>query len=331
MRAVRAAGCVVAFAIIAALTSRAAPAMQFTLQAVETPGRPPEEVDLIGKGGIETGDLDRLRRALQAVPRHSRLRYLTLDSPGGRLLEGEGLATEIHRLDIAVTVPAGAECASACFLMFAAASRRAAGEGARIGVHSASVNGKENAETLAITTTMARIADSYGVPPAVLGKMVRTAPGKIEWLTQADLDAMNVSVLSQRMATPRPPFVAPGTPTAPASGAQNAPTIEFRGVYLCRGGPARLVLRLERGTDRARAEFRYGPTDANPAVPNGSFPVEGSFNTAAGTLDLRPVRGGPPDGYVAGLVGESMDGGRTFSGRVTTNTSCTRFSLRRVE
>ena len=80
-------------------------------------------------------------------------------------------------------------------------------------------------------------------------------------------------------------------------------------------------MRLERAADRARAEISYDPTEANPTVPNGSFPVQGSFNSTAATLDLRPVRNGAPDGYVAGRVGESMDGGRTFSGRVTTNTN----------
>src|SRR5208283_3339429 len=52
--------------------------------------------------------------------------------------------------------------------------------GARIGVHSASVSGgRENTDTLGVTTLMAREAAAYGVPPAITGRMVTTKPGGV--------------------------------------------------------------------------------------------------------------------------------------------------------
>lgn len=325
-------------------------ALRFNLEAVEATTSPASELDVVGRGPIEAGDLERLRGAMRAVPRQMRVRFLTLDSPGGLVREGVNLATEIHRLGIAVAIPAHAKCASACFLLFAASPRRVAGGGAQIGVHSASREGRETDESLAVTTVMARLADSYGVPPSVLGKMVRTGPNRMDWLTRADLDSMDVLPMPTMSPAPAVPTIAggagfarPSQPVAPPTGqafvSPAAPTTrfngsEFRGVYFCRGGPASLVLRLETASGPTRALFSFGPTDANPSVPSGSFTVEGRYDAAAGRIDLRPAdaraAGGADTAYVAGLAGESNDGGRTFSGRVTTNINCTRFSLRRV-
>ena len=41
---------------------------------------------------------------------------------------------------------------------------------------------------------MARAAAELGVPPTIIGKMVGTAPSRMEWLTPADLNAMGVVV-----------------------------------------------------------------------------------------------------------------------------------------
>jgi hypothetical protein len=57
-----------------------------------------------------------------------------------------------------------------------------------------------------MTTLMARDAADLGVPPAIIGKMVQTTPGRIEWLTRSDLVSMNVTVFDGD---------APDTGTAP--------------------------------------------------------------------------------------------------------------------
>jgi hypothetical protein len=63
---------------------------------------------------------------------------------------------------------------------------------ALIGVDSTSgENGQENLTLMAFTTAFARDAAAYGVPPAIIGKMVQTDPGRMAWLT-ADLGAKGV-------------------------------------------------------------------------------------------------------------------------------------------
>jgi hypothetical protein len=65
---------------------------------------------------------------------------------------------------------------------------------ALVGVHSANENQQETGTSLAVTTLMARDAAKDGIPPAIIGKMVETTPGRVEWLTHADLSSMNVAV-----------------------------------------------------------------------------------------------------------------------------------------
>jgi hypothetical protein len=102
-------------------------------------------------------------------------------------------------------------------LMFAAGARRVAEYTALIGVHSASEGGAETAESMAITTAMARDAATFGVPPGIIGKMVLAEPGQMEWLTQRDLVSMGVRILQPDPLTSPPP---PGTtpPVAAVSG-----------------------------------------------------------------------------------------------------------------
>ena len=155
---------------------------------------PSSDTLLVARGPIVPGDLERLTRAMTA-PSGSRAPVaLALDSPGGNVLEAKRMVTAIRERRLTVVLPSGAKCASACFLLFAASPRRIAANDAVVGVHSASVNGGETDMTLAVTTLMARDADDLGVPPAILGKMVRTAPGKMEWLDRDDLISMRVTL-----------------------------------------------------------------------------------------------------------------------------------------
>jgi cell division septation protein DedD len=62
---------------------------------------------------------------------------------------------------------------------------------------------------MGFTTAFARIAAEYGVPDAIIGKMVQTEPGRMTWLTPTDLQRMNVVIL-----TPSSPQVQP-LPAAP--------------------------------------------------------------------------------------------------------------------
>ncbi len=206
----------------------AGPASGLQFEQVQTAA---SEVMLGGRGPIVKGDTGRLEKALAAVPPGQRLVALALDSPGGNVVEGEQLAHLIRSRALSVVIPANSKCVSACFLLFAASTRRLAASDALVGVHSASEDGEETGTSLAVTTLMARAAAELGIPPAIIGKMVQTTPGRVEWLTRADLVSMNVTVYDSDSHAPTtantgaaPPAPAPAPapnksqPVAPGPG-----------------------------------------------------------------------------------------------------------------
>lgn len=160
---------------------------------------------LLLQGRIVQGDAARLAKAL----RGGKFSAVLLNSPGGSVLEARDMAGAIRALRVPVVVPDRAVCASACFMLFAAGRDRVAEPGAMIGVHSASVSGgNETMDTLGVTTLMAREAAQYGVPPAITGRMVTTAPGQMAWLTRGELEQMGVRITPTRAAAGR---VLPGS------------------------------------------------------------------------------------------------------------------------
>jgi hypothetical protein len=153
------------------------------------------DVLMVGRGPIVRGDADRFTRALGTMAQGTLpLAALALDSPGGSVMEAKQMVTIIRDRRMTVVLPHNTQCASACFLLFAASPHRMAATDALVGVHSASVDGTETDSSLAVTTLMARDARDLGVPPAIVGKMVETTPGRVEWLLPADLLSMNVTL-----------------------------------------------------------------------------------------------------------------------------------------
>jgi hypothetical protein len=143
------------------------------------------------------------------LPKSDRLFAFIIDSPGGDLFEAEKIANIVREAEVQVVVPSGSQCSSACFLIFAAAVRRYVAPDALIGVHSAreTDSGQETVGSKAATMDFARLARALDVPPAIVGKIVSTEPGRMEWLTPADLSLMNVVVLTESSpeAKPLPP------------------------------------------------------------------------------------------------------------------------------
>jgi hypothetical protein len=154
------------------------------------------EVIIGGRGEIIEGDQHRLDQALAAVPAGQTLLSLAIDSPGGSVMEGEAMSRTIQSRGLKVLIPSNSKCVSACFLLFAASPHRLAAADALIGVHSANEGGQETGNSLAITTLMARRASELGIPSAIIGKMVQTTPGRVEWLTHEDLLSMDVVVFN---------------------------------------------------------------------------------------------------------------------------------------
>ena len=209
----------VVVSIALALTSSAGRAMDFTFKPLEDKSN---QGVILAQGDIQPGDDEKLHGFVAALPGNTILTGIALSSPGGNLMEGVRLATTIRNTGLATG--AFGTCASACFLIFAAGTRKFAFEGARIGVHSASVQGVETTGSQAMTTQMARTAADFGVPPAVIGKMVTTAAADVAWLSQDDLRSMNVELVTQQASyRPGSPLRPGGSPPAsagidPASG-----------------------------------------------------------------------------------------------------------------
>ena len=193
----------------------AASAMRFAYRPALVAGGPGL---LSASGKVELGDEERLHDALHALPPGAKLAGLSLDSPGGDLEEGLRLAAAVHDERLQTVVEDGAKCASACFIVFAAGSRRFASTAAMIGVHSVSYGGADNPDAQAMTVRMARRLAGYEVPDAILGKMVTAQPTQIWWLTRSDLDSMRVDPNVPHAAAAaaiEPEAVAAGKPVLP--------------------------------------------------------------------------------------------------------------------
>ena len=183
-------------------------------------------------GPIVTGDSGQVAAALMAPGASETLAAFSLNSPGGNLFEAEKLANGIKATGAGVFVAKNSMCASACFLLFAAASKKVVMPGASIGVHSASSDGSEDLQTMGMTTAFARDLKVYGVPPDILGDLVTTAPDQMNWLTIPQLEEMQVTFTTPEPdPAPRPSTgqafasaagVQPGQPEQPAP-AQPAP------------------------------------------------------------------------------------------------------------
>jgi len=172
------------------LAGTAASALEFRTAPLNATG----PVIVTASGAIVPGDAARLQRLLDQ--RADRRLLLAVSSGGGSVNEGGALADIIRAAGLPVLVPAGALCASACFMLFAASPERVVGAGAKIGVHSAANDlGVETSGTQSVTIRMARYVGQFGVPDSIIGRMVRNRPHEMAWLGRAELAAMGVRIL----------------------------------------------------------------------------------------------------------------------------------------
>jgi ATP-dependent protease ClpP protease subunit len=185
------------------------------------------KVVLFLDGKIETGDATTFKNLIRGANAANRLvSGIRLNSPGGSLAEGVALADIIRYGKIATVVPAGAQCASACFLVFAAGPEKYASYTANVGVHGASnQSGVEEGDA---TVSMGRAAKELGVPDNIIGKMVITPPDQIVWLGPNDLRSMGTVLTGKPSQVPLAEQTSPQTPldldpSNQASAADTAP------------------------------------------------------------------------------------------------------------
>ena len=143
-------------------------------------------------GSIAFGDEAKFKAAISQIDRTDLTEdgvTIFVNSPGGNVFAAWQMAggmLHARDLDIQTTVivPAGAICASACVVLFAAASHRVVGIGgmkngqripsAGLYVHTNALNGQETRETLAQSVELARVMKEIGTPDTVLAKLLLT-------------------------------------------------------------------------------------------------------------------------------------------------------------
>ncbi|MGJ4946099.1 hypothetical protein ACQR1W_36455 [Bradyrhizobium sp. HKCCYLS1011] len=141
------------------------------------------------RGDIKEGDYSRFRSHFK---RNESIVGLDLSSDGGDLEEGLLIADLVHRRRLAVYV--AGECDSACAFVFFAATSRHFGKQSKLGVHAVSDHRDiEDRGSMILTVKLARVWAKFGVPNAVIGKMVTTRAKAISYLDQADLSALDAS------------------------------------------------------------------------------------------------------------------------------------------
>lgn len=187
------------------------------LAALTLAWAPAEAMDYayhLDKGSLiiyATGDIheDESRRFLDVVatmppPAYRQLdsgkAVIVLDSLGGHLQSALTMAHILSTYKAATSVAANGQCASACVVVWAAGVRKSVGDGARIGVHSATLNGvaghdggpEDQRIEVEATGVMARFFQRTGAPANVITKTYHTPSSAIYWLTDDEIAAWKV-------------------------------------------------------------------------------------------------------------------------------------------
>ena len=163
-----------------------------------------------------------LQQGIQKANKDKKPVFIDLNSQGGSIYEASEIAAMVHDAQLPVSVLKSSECASACFIIFLAARYKFAWHGARIGVHSASIeNGQENALTKETTINFARYAKDSGAPDSVVGKLVTTKPDDFVFLSDAELKSMGVLYLDDEVIRE------PSAPSTPSSQAGTQPPATY--------------------------------------------------------------------------------------------------------
>jgi hypothetical protein len=188
-----------AFAIVLGWAAFAQPAQAADI-ATSTPKAGKIIVTLTGD--IVDGDAEKVRRLIESAQDRGGLVYgIRLDSIGGKLMEAVKIADIVHAVSIATAVDEAAECASACFIIFAAGNGKFAHYGARIGVNGASgvsnEAGRESVQSDAIIAVIARLFREMDVPRDIIGRMVVTPSQQMMWLTPDELRSMGVTMVGR--------------------------------------------------------------------------------------------------------------------------------------
>ena len=145
-------------------------------------------------GEITNDMYGEFRRALVENNIHT----LVLNSPGGNLYEGLQMAGTIFDRQLTTYIPNGADCASACSIMYLAGKKRYSR--GQLGVHQSAysddvskqkdVVGKIDYESQITTADIIQHLEEFGTPGFVYVKMLRTPPEDMYFFDEDELDEL---------------------------------------------------------------------------------------------------------------------------------------------
>ncbi len=152
-----------------------------------------EDLDVIIDGPILPGDDSKFQHIVDTYgPRIARV---VLNSPGGSVPDGLGIAELVYSRKLDTSVPDGDYCLSACFYIFSAGEKRNA-DGA-VGVHQMSIPGDNRGDISVIQTYLSkvtRIINNSRIDPTVLDIMLATAPSDIYVFNKDELSKFNIGL-----------------------------------------------------------------------------------------------------------------------------------------
>jgi hypothetical protein len=128
------------------------------------------------------------------------------------------------------------------------------------------------------------------------------------------------------------PAIAALTGISAASAAPLPPIGNWQGQYRCAQGRTALDLAITAITPSdIRAVFYFHAVAANPAVPQGCFTMQGTFDAGTGIIKLAPASWlDRPASFVSvGLRGKVSASGRSIQGMIS-GPACAGFSLHRA-
>ncbi len=195
---------------------------------------------LLVEGRIEMGDDQRLMNVLMArTERGARTEYIEFNSPGGFVAPAYSMARFIRNMNIDTIIGSAEECSSACMIAFAGGRYRYAWEGAKLGVHSSSIEGVESGDG---TVDIARFMTALGAPATVIAAIVTTSSDDITWLSPAHTG--NWVTFWKTPGAVTPP--APPTPTVPNI-PNSAPETQATDSYsmTCQSTATKTITRLD--------------------------------------------------------------------------------------
>jgi hypothetical protein len=180
-----------ALAAIAAFAASQASAMTYSWRSVG------DHIVIDAAGEIELNEKAAFSAWVVSAGRNWSGRKATaiiLNSPGGNMVGGDGLAGIIYQNHMITGVAHGGFCASACVEVWASGTTKTVPTDGGVGVHHATgPKGDTNAEDA--TTYAVRVYQRLGAPQSVIDATYATPSADIHFLTRDEYAAWNAKII----------------------------------------------------------------------------------------------------------------------------------------